>query len=105
MQIRFFVRPVPLGDDDVSLDALWPLGRLRGDFTVCNPRGPICELGGCSLRSELGEPADHCVACLSRLYAAQPRLGRRIEVTEQFWNGPRVLVSELVAGFAAIGLD
>ena len=68
-------------------------------------RGPIAELGGGALGAQLPEAAHHGVAGLSRLHAAHPRLRGRIEVCEHRRDGARVLVAELVAGFAAIGLD
>ena len=54
---------------------------------------------------ELTQAAHHGAPGLSGLHAAQPRLRGRIEVAEQRRNGARVRVAELVAGFAAIGLD
>ena len=104
VQIGFWIGPIPLGDHDISLDALWPRRRLGRQFALRDPGGPVAKLLGGSLRTELSQAADHSRAGLSGLHAAHPGL-RGIEVAEHCGNRPRISIAELVARFTAVGLD
>ncbi len=105
VQIGFGIGPIPLRDHDVALDALGTRRGRRGNFALRDARGPIAELGGGAFCAQLREAAFHGAAGLSGLHAARPGLGRGIEFGEHRRNGAGIFVAELVAGFAAVGLD
>src|SRR3984893_3836925 len=104
VQIGFWIGPVPLGDHDISLEALWPRRRLGRQLALRNPSGPVAKLLGGSLRTELSQAAQHSRGGLSGLHAVHPG-GRGVQVAEHCGNRPRISIAELVARFTAVGLN
>src|SRR6516162_10919667 len=70
-----------------------------------DPVSPVSEQLRGALGTELPQAARHGVAGLSGPNAAQPLLSGRIQFREQGRNGARVLIAELVAGLATVGLN
>ena len=106
MQIGFRIGPVPLRDDDIALDALRPRRR-------CRPAVRRSRCGWSSRRTRPWRAAGR-VASSPPIMAlpAWPDCTRRIHACageSRFanigGNRARVFVAELMAGFAAIGLD
>ena len=71
VQIRLWVRPVPLGDHDIALQALRPRRRRR-DGARGDPIGPVGEHRERALPAELTHDAEHLATRLSRLQAPLP---------------------------------
>ena len=104
MEIRLRVRPVPLGDDDVALQALRPRRRRR-DGARGDPIGPIGEHRERALSAELAQGAEHLAARLSRLHSPLPCRGRGRERPQRLRNLPRRLVAQLMTGPAPARLQ
>src|SRR6266403_3225639 len=103
MEIFLRPGPVPLCNDDVTLEAL--RARRGGrQFTGFDAIGPVAELLHGALAPHTVSRGDHIVADLGRLDAPVPGRCRRVERAETRGNFARRLVSELMAGFAAISL-
>src|ERR1035438_136956 len=105
MKIRLRIGPIPLRAHDIALEAPRAPRRLRGKLAMRDARGPIAELRRGALEAELIQPAHHRAAGLPRLHAPLPRLGGRIERAQLRRNGARILIAELVARLATVGLD
>jgi hypothetical protein len=72
---------------------------------VRDASGPIAKEIRGPLSPQLREPTDHRRSRLPGLHAAHPGLSWSREIREKRRNRARVFVAELMAGFAAIGLD
>ena len=103
VQIGLRVGPVPLGDDDVPLEALGPRRRRR-HFAGGDPIGPVREHRE-RPPAQLVGPGQHVSARLSGEDPPLPRCGRGIEGAERPRDLPRRLVPQLMAGPAAAGLQ
>ena len=75
VQVGLRVGPVPLGDDDVALEALRPRRRGR-HFARGDAIGPVREQRERAIAAELSEAADHLRARLPGLQAPLPRRRR-----------------------------
>ena len=104
VQVGLRIGPVPLGDDDVALDALRPTRRLR-HLPGRDAVGPVGELLEHALVAELADGAHHLCAGLARLHAALPLREARRQRLERRRDLARPLAAELVAGHARARLD
>ncbi len=93
VQIHLRVGPVPLRDDDLSLDPLrsW---RRRRQLACRYAIGPV----GKARHAQVVQPVEHPLSGLPRLHATLPRVGARLEAAERFGNLTRRLVAKLMAG-------
>ena len=97
--------PVPQGQHDIPLDALWPRRLRKRQLALGDPIGPVAEILERQLRVEAADRTDHIVLCLSRLNAPRPCFRRIIEMAERGGDRARAEGADPVAGDAAGGLD
>ncbi len=71
VQVRFRVRPVPLGNHDVALDAAWARRRRR-ELSGGDAIGPVGEYSQRASNAETLQAASHAAASLPRKDAALP---------------------------------
>src|SRR5437762_8513483 len=74
VKVDLRIRPIPLGDDDVALDALWPRRRRR-HLTRGNAVRPVGEQRERAVAADLAERLRHARPCLAGLNPALPRSG------------------------------
>ena len=102
MEIRLWIRPVPLGDDDIAFHTLWSWGRYLRIFARGDAIRPVAEQGKDSGFAKCAEAGAHSRAGLSGLNAPIPRRFGVGELAKCCWNFTGALVSNLMTGFARI---
>ena len=103
VQVGLGIGPVPLRDDHVPLDPLWPLRRWR-KFTGTDPVGPVREHLQHPRAAKIVQSGAHLTTSLAGLHTAIPCRDRGGEWTERRRDFPRALGAERVARSAAARL-
>src|SRR6266851_6645493 len=96
--------PVPQGDYDIPLDALWPLGLRERQLAGGDTISPIGEEFERHVRIEPRDIPCHERPSATGLNSPRPCLDRILELAESFWYGAYSFGAEGVARLAGAGL-